>query len=103
MHDTKRVRLSQRLANLQNIIDGGLDRKRPVTGDEHAQIDALEMLHYQVRAARLELPYIHDLHDVLATQRSKRAALVQEPFDYGSFADERLAQKFDRHRLLELR
>src|SRR6478609_1039967 len=103
MHDAKRVCFSERLANLQSIGDCSVDRKRAVTSDERAEIDALEMLHHQVRATRVELPHIHDLHHVLATERSKRAALVQETFDHGSFADERLAQEFDCHRLLELR
>src|SRR6478735_10208504 len=103
MHDAKGVRFGERLANLQGIGDGCVDWKRAVTSHECAQVNPLEVFHHQVGPTRVELPHVHDLDDMLATQRGKRAAFVQEAFDYGRLAGERTPQELDRHRLLELR
>jgi hypothetical protein len=77
-------------------------RPRDLLLDQRIEIDALEVLHHEVRTARLQLPDVHHPNDVVAPKGGRRTRLVQETSNYCVLPAEGSPEKLDRDWLVEL-
>jgi hypothetical protein len=68
----------------------------PVAVDEIREIDALEVLHDEVRRARGERPDVEDLHAVVALDLRRRDALVVEALDRARHRQEHRVHELER-------
>ena len=77
MDDAQRVRLGERLAGLEHVVDGRVDRQRTCRcGALLAEVAALEVLHHHVRRAVVELADVDHAREcslwMLAAARASR-------------------------------
>jgi hypothetical protein len=78
VHDAGGVRLGDRLARLEDVEGGLLDRKPASALDLRAEIHPGGVLHHDVRRAVGELADVVHLRDVLALEVRRRAPLADE-------------------------
>ena len=102
MDDAERVRLGERVARLQDVLDRLFRRQRPARRQHAREIGPVQVLHHDVRSARLERADVAHTGDVLAVKPHGGARLAQEARD-GIGAPERLGQhELQRDHLVEL-
>ena len=78
MDDAELVRLADRLARLEEVVDGLVDRQRAPRAEDLREVAAGEVLHHDVRRAVRERADLEDADDVLALNRCGGAGLADE-------------------------
>jgi hypothetical protein len=91
-----RVRLHERLAQLDQHVDGAIDLELALALDHVGQRLALEQLHGQVQPAVAGAPEVEDLDDVLVLDLADRGRLAAEALDGQVVAAELVVQHLDR-------
>jgi hypothetical protein len=101
VHDAEVVRLGDRLAGLQEQIDG-LDARNWTPALEDArQVLALEVLHDDERDA-VDRPGVVHAGDVLVLDAARGAGFAREPGAALGALGRRRAEELERHELAEL-
>jgi hypothetical protein len=70
--------LPDRLARLQDVLDGLLDRQRTSAFEDRGQVRSAQVFHHHVRGAALQLAEVEHSRDVLACQPGSRLRFAQE-------------------------
>ena len=91
-----RVRLHQRLADLDQDVRGALDRERLLHREHVIERVAFEQLHREVQPAVERAPEVVDLDDVLVIDLGDRGRLAPEPLDREVVARELGVEHLDR-------
>ena len=82
MDDAGGVHLGERLARLERDLARLVDGQRALSVDELAEVEALEVLHDDVRdAALFERAHVVHARDVLAPDLGGDLGLAEEPLD----------------------
>ena len=103
MDDPERVRLGDRLARLEHVLDRLVGGHAAAPLHHRAEIVALEVLHHDVRRAAVEHADVHHAGDVLARDPRGRLALAEEARDRARDLARDREQELERDALLELR
>ncbi len=101
MDDLGGVRLGERLARLEQVVDRGLDRHRPLLAEHGAEIAAVQVLHDQERRARLQLAEVVDAGDVLALEPGRGLPLLEEALHHVVAGQRRGEEELDGDALTE--
>ena len=100
MDDAELVRLGDRDARLEHVVDRDLDRQQRIC-DHRREIRPVEQLHLDVRLARIELADVGDAAHVIALELRARTRLADEPRDHVRIVRQLGVQHLDRDPLLE--
>ena len=103
MHDPEIVGLYDRLARLQDVLDGLVDGDATAPLHHRAEVRAFEVLHHEVRRAAVEHARVHHARDVLARDTRRGLALTEEAIDGAGHLARDRQEELERHALIELR
>ncbi len=102
MDDARGVRLGERLAGLEDVLDGRLRGHRPARAERVGEVAARQVLHHHVRRAGLERPDVGHARHVLALDLHRGARLAQEALGERARLRRLRQQQLDRDPLLQL-
>src|SRR5437867_3193776 len=89
-----------RLASLQHVRARICDGEW-MDDEARGEIPAFEILHHEIRGARIELADIHDTHDVLALDLHRCARFTREPLRRRRIVRELGVEELDGNPLVE--
>ncbi len=98
MHDAELVGHRERLARLNDVVDGfpNLERSLSLRHDL-LEVRALQVLHHDVRRSRFEPVHVDDAHHMLPAELNAGARLLDEPIDDIGPSRGSRAKVLDRH------
>ena len=101
MDNADGMRVSQGLTSLQCEVNRLIDGKRTRTSQSGAQIGPLQVFHYHVRRAILELAHVERARYVLTFDLNRGARFAREAHHGFRIAEGFRQQEFDSNRLIE--
>lgn len=102
VNDPQRVRLGERVARLQHVVDRLFRRQRPSRLEHAGEVGSVQVLHDDVRSTCLQRAHVADLRDVLALELHRGARLAQEARDRVRAAQRLGQHELERHGRVEM-